>query len=86
MLKRITKASPQPGYRVELTFEDGEVVIADFNSVTRRGGVFVPMANPEFFSQVRVEEGGRVLSWPGDLEFCADALWLETKAPVLASH
>jgi hypothetical protein len=38
---------------------------------------FAAFADPEFFAQVRVSEDGRSLEWPGDLDFCADALWFK---------
>jgi hypothetical protein len=27
-----------------------------------------------------VGEGGRYIEWPGELDFCADALWLQEHA------
>lgn len=80
MLRRILNAAAESGYRVRLTFDDGDTVCVDFGPVAAGGGIFTPLGDPDFFSQVRVEEGGRVLAWPGELEFCADALWLQTHA------
>jgi len=49
-------------------------VIADFTPVVRPGGVFAPLADPAFFAQASLDERGRAVQWPGELEFCADAL------------
>ena len=33
--------------------------------------------DPAVFTQVHVGERGRSLEWPGEIDFCADALWFE---------
>ena len=40
-------------------------------------GVFAVLADPAIFTRVRIGERGRSLEWPGELDFCADALWFE---------
>jgi hypothetical protein len=40
-------------------------------------GVFAAFSDPAFFAQARVGEGGRSLEWPGERDFCADALWFK---------
>jgi hypothetical protein len=35
------------------------------------------LGDRDFFSQVKLDEGGRYIEWPGGLDFCADALWFE---------
>jgi Protein of unknown function (DUF2442) len=39
--------------------------------------VFAALADPEAFAQIRIGERGRSLEWPGEIDFCADALWFE---------
>ena len=39
-------------------------------------GVFAPWTDHSFFRQARLGQGGRTLTWPGELDVCADALWL----------
>ena len=36
--------------------------------------------DPSIFAKVRVADHGRALRWPGEINYCADALWVETKA------
>jgi hypothetical protein len=57
-----------------LVYSDGVQVVIDFNPLIERGGVFASLADPMFFARVTVGEGGRYIVWPGDLDFCADAL------------
>ena len=73
----ILSAKPEGETRVRLTFSDGTEGVVDFDRAIRKGGVLRPMAQPEFFRQVQVGDDGRYLTWPGGLDFCADALWLE---------
>lgn len=75
-LSRIVRVEPKPRFELRLTYDDGAVVVVEFRSVIRRGGVAAPLRDPEFFQRVRVERGGRALAWPGELDFCADALRL----------
>lgn len=74
MFNAICSIAPQPDYRLRLTYSDGETVTADFTSVVQQGGIFAPLADPAFFAQASLDERGRVVQWPGELEFCADAL------------
>jgi hypothetical protein len=59
---------------VALEWADGAVSVVDFGTTITQGGVFAPLADWTFFEQARLDDRGRVVSWPGDLEFCADAL------------
>lgn len=77
MFNRITAVQVEPDYRLGITYDDGEVIHADFRSVVSRGGVFSPLADPDFFSLAALDTHGRAVAWPGELEFCADALRLE---------
>ena len=76
MLRRIVKATPIGVRRIALTYLDGSSVVVDFSSMIRQGGIFEELKIEEFFSAVAIGESGRSISWPGELEFCADALWL----------
>ena len=77
MLHKISRVIPGPGYLVRLEFEGGGTVQVDFSSRISRGGRFAALADPEFFKQVSIGQGGRSITWPDELDFCADALWLE---------
>jgi Protein of unknown function (DUF2442) len=73
----IAAAVPHPeSGSVTLTWANGATTENSFRHVIGKG-VFAPLADPAFFAQVRVGEGGRSLEWPGELDFCADALWFK---------
>jgi hypothetical protein len=78
-----TTLSVRVRVRVRVTWANGGKTVNRFDH--RLGtGVFAAAAGPAVFAQVRVGEGGRSLEWPGEIDFCADALWFEahpTDAP-----
>ena len=73
----IAAAAPDPAtHTVALTWGNGERTVSSFRHLVGKG-VFTAFSDPAFFARAAVGEGGRSLEWPGDLDFCADALWLE---------
>ena len=79
MFYRIVNVNPKPDYTVQLTFSGGTTVIVDFNDVIAEGGVYASLADPRLFGQVSIGPRGRFIEWPGNIDFCADALRLEGK-------
>lgn len=77
MFHHIVAIQVEPNHLLQITYNDGEVVRADFRSVISQGGIFSPLVDPAFFSLAAIDTHGRAVVWPGELEFCADALRLE---------
>jgi hypothetical protein len=74
----ITAAVADPKtYSVTVTWANGEKTVNRFDHLVGKG-VLAAIADPTIFAQVRVGERGRSLEWPGEIDFCADALWFET--------
>jgi hypothetical protein len=74
-MKKIVMCKVLEHYRVWLRFGDGVEGVADFSAKPRLG-VFSGWSDYEFFRQAVVGEFG-TLEWPGELDFCPDALWLQ---------
>jgi hypothetical protein len=73
----IVEATPDPkSFSVQLTWANGETTVSHFGHMLGKG-VFAAVGNPAAFAQVRVGDRGRSLEWPGEIDFCADALWFE---------
>ena len=73
----ITAAAPHPAdSSVTLTWANGATTAHRFGHIVGRG-VFSILADPATFARVHVGEHGRSLEWPGEIDFCADALWFE---------
>ena len=75
-MKKIVACKVLENYRVWLRFDDGVEGEADFSALAGQG-VFAPWTDYGFFRQAVIGEHCRTLTWPGELDFCADALWLQ---------
>lgn len=71
---RVEAVSVLPDHRLALTFRDGLTGIADFSAIKTSAtpGIHAPLANADFFAQVRIELG--VLTWPNGADL--DPTWL----------
>jgi len=78
-MRVIVNVALEPMYRLRLTYAGGEAVTVDFARVIALGGALAPLKDRKYFSQVSIGAAGRSLEWPGGIDFCADALWLEGK-------
>jgi hypothetical protein len=73
----ITGAVPNlQQHSVTLTWANGATTVSCFGHLVGKGA-FATLADPAIFAQVRVGDNGRSLEWPGEIDFCADALWFE---------
>lgn len=78
MFPRIVEVRHIEGYRLELTFTNGEKAELDFkNRIVGRGGVFTALQDIDFFKQVRVDPEIGTLVWPNEVDFCPDVLYSE---------
>jgi hypothetical protein len=76
MFPRVTHVRHLKEFRLEITFADGRTGELDFaNRVLGREGVFIPLQNIEFFSQVRVDLEAGTLVWPNDVDLDPDILY-----------
>ncbi len=74
----ITDAVADPKtHTVTVTWANGATTVNRFDHLVGKG-VFAAFNDPAFFARVSVGERGRSLEWPGEIDFCADALWFET--------
>ncbi|MGD9634193.1 MAG: DUF2442 domain-containing protein [Pirellulales bacterium] len=72
---KVASVKPLSQFRVELVFDDGLKGIVDLSSIVGRG-VFAAWNEPGCFERVSVTEDG-ALQWPGELDLCPDALYLQ---------
>ncbi len=70
---KITNATPLPGFRLSLRFDDGTAGDVDLSGY-RGKGVFTVWDEPGVFEQVSVTQLGAV-EWPGEIDLCPDALY-----------
>ena len=65
-----------PDHRLKLRFDDGVEGVANLSTEVGKG-LFAAWKDPKHFASVKIEHGGRSLEWPGEIDLCADALYLE---------
>ena len=70
---------------VTLRWASGAETVKDFRNLAGKG-VFSALADPGVFALVRIGARGRSLEWPGEIDFCADALWFEAHPEELPSQ
>jgi hypothetical protein len=76
MNPRVKEVQTSSGYRLKLTFTNGEKGIYDCRHLLDFG-VFSELREEQYFQQARVE-GGTVV-WPHEQDICPDTLYLESE-------
>ncbi len=76
MNPRVIAVTPISGYRLRITFADGEIGTYDCRPLLDFG-VFRELRDESYFCRVRAE-GGTVV-WPHEQDICPDALYLESR-------
>lgn len=74
-MKRIVFVEALPNYRLRLRYEDGVEGVVDLSGEVGKG-VFKAWEDEEFFRGVHIGELGQP-EWPGEIDLCPDALYLE---------
>ena len=87
--RRICAAEPHEGYRLILTFDNGERRMLDCSRKLLKESIFQKVAAPEDFNRVFVDENGNLAwdidpsidstkVWNNRIDFCRDACYLES--------
>jgi hypothetical protein len=75
-VKHILSIQTLPNHHLKLRYDDGVEGVVDLSAEAGRG-VFAAWEDPGHFAAVKIQHGGRSLAWPGEIDLCADALYLE---------
>jgi len=76
MNPRVRDVKPLAGYRLQITFANGETGVYDCRPLLDFG-VFRELQDEAYFRQVR-PQGGTVV-WPHEQDICPDTLYLESE-------
>ncbi len=73
---RVVAVRPVTPYRLELAFDNGVSGAVDLQGwLTGAGGVMEPLADPEFFRQVSLDQEAGTIRWPNGVDLCPDVLY-----------
>ena len=75
-MKEIIKVEPIEDYKLLITFGNGEKRLKDMKPYLEKG-IFKKLKDEKYFKQVKVLYG--TISWDGDIELCADSLYINSK-------
>jgi hypothetical protein len=75
MLKDIVQVSPLGDYRLRIRFEDGVEGVIDLEEIIPFTGVFEPLENHTYFSQVTVTPDVGTICWPNGADLDPDVLY-----------
>lgn len=83
-LVHVTEAQYLGDYRLRLLFEDGASGELDFSNEEWRG-VFAPLADPDYFRRVELDEELGTIVWPNGADIAPETLYrLVTEQPEAA--
>jgi hypothetical protein len=68
------------GHRLRLTFDDGAAGEVDASS-WGFNRIFAPLADPEFFAKVELDEATGTIVWPNGADVAPDTLRTEALQP-----
>ena len=60
-------------YILQVTFRDGCSRTVDMEPTVRRGRIFEPLKDPEYFAKAFVDFG--TVAWPGDIDIAPEFLY-----------
>jgi len=76
MNPRVKEVRAKAGYRLEITFSNGEVGTYDCRPLLEFG-VFKELQDENYFRQARAADGTVV--WPHEQDICPDTLYLDSE-------
>jgi prepilin-type processing-associated H-X9-DG protein len=69
----VMRARHAGGYLVDVVFADGSRATLDLSRYAARGGVFAPLARPDYFAQLFVDL--HTLCWPNGADIAPERLY-----------
>ncbi len=78
MNPRVKAVKPGAGYRLRITFSNGETGTNDCRPLLDFG-VFQALRDNAYFRQVRAKNGTAL--WPDEQDICPDTLYLDSEKP-----
>jgi hypothetical protein len=81
-LNDVTQIEYRSGYSFFIAFDDGLGATIDFSDYLRRGPIFAPLRDPDFFRQARIEGG--TIAWPNGADVVPETLYEKCEQAAVA--
>lgn len=75
MLKDIVAVKPLEGYQLFLRFEDDIEGVVDISQLIQFSGIFAPLQNRDYFTQVQIHSELGTLIWQNGADLDPDVLY-----------
>jgi len=72
-LNEVKHIEYKSGYRYLIEFDDGVRAVLDFSDYLRRGPVFAPLHDMQFFRSAMIEGG--TIAWPNGADIAPETLY-----------
>ncbi len=83
MLKDIVAVQPLENHQLYIRFEDGVEGTVDISKIVKFTGVFAPLQNQEYFTQVEVNHEVGTIQWQSGADLDPDVLYaIVSKEPI----
>ena len=83
MLRDVVSVQPLSDHRLRVTFDDGVEGIVNVRDLVQLTGVFKPLEDAAFFSQVKVNAELGTVCWQNDADLDSDVLYAKvTGVPI----
>lgn len=76
MILHIKKINYLGDYRVEVTFNNGKIGVADLSSALT-GGVFEQLKNPLEFAKLSVDDELETIAWPNGADLAPEYVYFQ---------
>jgi len=85
MIHDVVSAVYRGGYKIEVTFDDGEKGVIDFSKYLRRGGVFERFKDMDFFRGFTINQELGILTWQDEIDIAPETLYADATGKPLPS-
>ena len=72
-LNEVKHIEYKSGYRYLIEFDDGVHAVLDFSDYLRRGPIFAPLHDMQFFRSAMIEGG--TIAWPNGADIAPETLY-----------